>query len=129
MQNYIFVGSEISQVVNISRRTRIAALILIAIAMVAISTRFYQADAIYLQASLLPYYILFFIAMYMACILVEYVSIWCERGKSFHCARIAVHCVTMVMVSYEMGAFYKVGENVYTQFPSYSLTKVLSLTL
>ena len=117
---------EKTDVVNISRRTRIFSPVLITLAMLAISVNFYQADAVFLQASVLPFYILFFILMYMGCILVEYVSLWCKRDKSFHCARVAVHCMALMLVTYEIGAFYSANNNVYSQFPSYSLTKVIS---
>ena len=126
MLNAINLSVKNNHVVDVSRRTRIAAFILITIAMVAISTNFYRADAVYLRASILPFYILFFIFMYMACILVEYVSLWCERGTSFHCARVAVHCMALLLVTYEVGSFYGADQSAYSQFPNYSLTKVLS---
>lgn len=113
-------------VANISRRTRILAPIFISLAMVAVSINFYQADAVFLQASVLPFYILFFILMYVVCLGVEYVSLWCERGKSFHCARVAVHCLALMLVTYETGSFYSSKSDVYSQFPSYSLSKALS---
>ncbi len=113
-------------VVDISRRARLYTLILISVAMLVLSANFYRADAVYGQASVLPVYVLFFILMYMACILVEYVSLWCERDRSFHCARVVVHGMALMLVTYEMGMFYGADRDVYSQLPSYSITKVLS---
>ena len=114
------------RLVDISRGTRVTALFMISLAMVAITANFYQADTIYLRASVLPVYIFFFILMYLSCILVEYLSLWCDREKRFHCCRMAVHCVALLLVTFEVGAFYISDHTAYSQLPSYSLTSVLS---
>jgi hypothetical protein len=126
MQTYDLRSSENIRIANISRRTRVFVPVLISLAMMAVSVNFYQADAVFLQASVLPFYILFFVLMYVACLGVEYVSLWCERGKSFHCARVAVHCLALMLVTFETGTFYSSKIDVYSQFPSYSLSKALS---
>ena len=116
----------VSHVVNISRITRTISLILISIAMISITLNFHKADAVFAKASVLPVYILFFILMYMACILVEYISLWCERGQSFHCARVFVHCMALLLVTFEVGTFYSSDHDAYSHLPSYSITQVLS---
>ncbi len=118
--------SSVTRVINLSRMSRTISLFLISAAMIAITLNFHQADAVFARASVLPVYILFFILMYMACILVEYVSLWCERGQSFHCARVFVHCVALLLVTFEVGTFYSSGQEVYSHLPSHSLTQVLS---
>ena len=90
MQNNQHEIFSFTRVIWLSRMIRTVSLILISIAMIAITVNFHQADAVFAQASVLPVYILFFILMYMACILVEYVSLWCERGQNFHSARMFV---------------------------------------
>ncbi len=115
-----------SHVINISRISRLISLILICLSMVAITLDFHQADAVFARASVLPVYLLFFILMYLACILVEYVSLWCERGQSFHCARVFVHCVALLLVTFEVGTFYSSGTDVYSHLPDHSLTRILS---
>ena len=115
-----------SRVVIISRMTRSISLIFISIAMIAITLDFHTADAVFAQASVLPVYLLFFILMYLACILVEYVSLWCERDQNFHSARVLVHCVALLLVTFEVGTFYSSDHDAYSHLPSYSLTQILS---
>lgn len=114
------------QVVNVSRRTRIFSLIVISLAMMAITSNFYQADAVFAPASVLPVYILFFILTYMACIIVEYASLWCQRENIFHCARMAVHGLVLLLVVYETGIFYHSDQDIYSHLPHYSVTNALS---
>ena len=126
MQNNQHEIFSFTRVIWLSRMIRTVSLILISIAMIAITVNFHQADAVFAQASVLPVYILFFILMYMACILVEYVSLWCERGQNFHSARMFVHCAALLLVTFEVGTFYSSGLEVYSHLPSHSLTQVLS---
>ena len=120
------IPSSVTRVTNLSRMSRTVSLILISVATIAITFNFHQADAVFAHASVLPVYILFFILMYMACILVEYISLWCERGQSFHFARVSVHCVALLLVTFEVGTFFSSGQEVYSHLPSHSLTQVLS---
>ncbi|MCF6198435.1 MAG: hypothetical protein L3J67_03390 [Hyphomicrobiaceae bacterium] len=114
------------QIVKVSRSMRILSIIFISVSLIAITTNFYMADAVYAQATTLPFYILFFLMMYLVGIFMEYASLWCKRDYNFHCASVAVHCLALMLVTYEIGAFYSADKNVYSHPPSYSLTSALS---
>ncbi len=114
------------QMVKVSRSMRYLSVIFISVSLIAISVNFYMADAVYLQATTLPFYILFFLMMYLVGIFIEYASLWCKRDYNFHCASVAVHCLALMLVTYEIGAFYSADQNVYSHPPSYSLTSALS---
>ena len=111
---------------NISRITRTVSLILISLAMIAVTINFHTAGAVLGEASVLPVYIFFFILMYMACLLVEYVSLWCERGNGFYRARVFVHCAALLLVTFEVGTFYSSGQDGYSHLSSNTMTQVLS---
>jgi hypothetical protein len=113
-------------IVSISRSSRIVSLILISIAMLAISINFHMADAWYLKASVLPVYIFFFVLMYISCIVVEYFSLWCERGMSFHYTRISVNALALMLVMFETGTFFGANQDAYSHLPAYSVTSALS---
>ena len=126
MHSTLHGSRTLDQVIHISRFTRMLSLVLISIAMIAITINFHAADAVLAKASVLPVYIFFFILMYMACVLVEYVSLWCERGQGFHFARVSVHCLALLLVTFEVGSFYSSDQNVYSRLPTYSMTQALS---
>ncbi len=105
---------------------RLIVLSITLLAMTIIVGTFYQADAISSRSSVLPSYILFFILIYLACLMVEYLSLWCERDQNFHCCRMAVHSLALVLVTYEVSVFYAADQHIYSQLPSYSVTSLLS---
>lgn len=114
------------QIKKVSRGIRILSIIFISASLIAITANFYMADAVYAQATTLPFYILFFLMMYLVGIFIEYASLWCKRDYNFHCASVAVHCLALMLVTYEIGAFYSADKEVYSHPPSYSLTSALS---
>ena len=126
MQSTSHSSHPLNHVRHISRITRMVSLVLISIAMIAITINFHTADAVLAKSSVLPVYILFFILMYMTCVLVEYGSLWCERGQNFHFTRVSVHCLALLLVTFEVGSFYSADQNVYSRLPTYSLTQALS---
>ncbi len=126
MTDGVLARKIVVHVTNISRRGRIVVPTVIFLAMTAISVSFYRADAVFVTASSLPFYILFFILMYLVCFGVEYLSLWCRREQGFHCARVVVHCLAFMLVSYETGNFFGSKTDSYSHFPTYSVTKVLS---
>lgn len=114
------------RIVDISRATRQVSIVFISIAMFAITANFYFADEVFARASVLPIYIFFFMLMYVLCMLVEYMSLWCKRDKGFHYMRVSIHALALFLVTLEIGSFYGSGRDVYTELPSYSLTQALS---
>jgi len=114
------------QIKKVSRGIRRLSIIFISASLIAITANFYMADAVYAQATTLPFYILFFLMMYLVGIFIEYASLWCKRDYNFHCASVAVHCLALMLVTYEIGAFYSADKEVYSHPPSYSLTSALS---
>ena len=114
------------KVAEISHRMRTFSIIFISVALMAIFVNFYMAGAVYAPATALPFYIFFFMIMFMVGISIDYASLWCKRNYKFHCASVAAHCMALMLVTYETGTFYNADENVYSQPPSYSLTSVLS---
>ena len=114
------------QIIKVSRSMRILSIMFISASLIAITANFYMADAVYAQATTLPFYILFFLMMYLVGIFIEYASLWCRRDYNFHCASVAIHSLAVMLVTYEIGAFYSADQNVYLHAPSYSLTSALS---
>ncbi len=113
-------------VAGLSRRMRVIVPVMISLAMLAVSFAFYRADAVFLKASVLPFYIVFFIVIYVSCLVIEYLSLWCDRGLKFHTARIAVHFLALVLITWETGMFFYSTSDVYCRFPEWSLSRAVS---
>ena len=116
------------RIASLSRVLRPVSLILIFVAILMVSFNFYIADAVYARKSVLPLYIFFFILLYVGCITVEYISLWCARGKVFHFCPTAVHGLALILVTYEVGTFYSANGNVYSQLPTHSAMSIITRT-
>ena len=114
------------QMIKVLRSMRYLSVIMISVALMAVASNFYMADAVFAKVTSLPFYVMFFLIMFLVGMLIEYASLWCKRDKNYYCAGVAAHCLALLLVTYETGAFYSAGQSAYAQPPSYSLTAGLS---